>query len=902
MINGLSVAAERDQIDALEGDDTVTLGPNQTFISGPGDDNVIGAGGTTQYALWYAQSIPLIDLQQGFALDGFGGRDKLSGIGVVHMSGLGGTVIGSNNNETVYAFGGKKEIDMGPGVDTVIYYQQQSTSYEIVNTGLEFRLRNLSSGLIDILKNIEYIKFSDKTVNVAYDQSMLKAAFQYTAYSFTETGMAPGYVYAGSPSPPGLISWFVQAAFTQDLDGDGKFDIVAPMNKGYATGIDTRVPFIALTGASGRLKFDPIINAKMPVTAGARREESIHLISSGTDGVVTVAHDTGDGKLADLTILTDNLIGSPLLSYVPKLPSALPNRDYAVNAHSMAVGDINGDGFDDVLIGDWSSPNGMYALIQQSDGRFNISYQDSYRLIISNWSMTNPTPGQQNNLLIDLHLVDVNGDGYDDLIAGWGHGSTHSYVFLNNRGIFSIANKIALPDSIYGIDNQLHLRTFHFDFNNDGIMDLAILWSRFVPYYGGNYIQLLQNDGSGKFTDVTSTRIDKPAQDALGGRLQWTNYWQLLDINGDGAIDIVGQRTGASSAPVAYLNDGSGHFTVTEIPTSGLDVGQIIKWADFDRDGTVEMVGYRSVSDATETSTENQFNVYKLTGDALLPMRSNPVKSGSMLSDVLVGNNANEMLIGKQGNDNIDGDTGIDTAVFTGNRAGYVLSKSTNGINVADQTQGRDGTDRLQNIEVLRFADMSVDLTMGTQAASIPASSLKTLEELYVGFFNRVPEAAGLSYWIGQLKSGVSLPDVANQFYSAGVQFGVYSASMTNDQFITTVYANVLGRSGATAPPQSDINYWSNRLITGVDTKGTMVLTMLHDSHAYFTNDPVVGWVIDLLDNKATVANYFAVQQGLSYNVQQDNITKGIEIAARITATDTSSAIALIGVNEFSNG
>lgn len=490
-INGPLVAADRDQIDALEGNDTVTLGPNQTYVSGPGDDIVIGTNKTSQYALWFAKNIPYVDLQQGYALDGFGGRDQLSGIGTVHLSGLGGTVIGSSNNETVFAFGGQKNIDMGAGIDTVIYYQQQSTSYDIVSIGTEYKLRNLASGLTDVLNNVEYIKFDDTTINVAYKQAKLKAAFQYTAYSFTETGMAPGYVYAGVSSPPGLISWGVGGTFTLDLDGDGKLDIVAPMSKGYATGLDTRTPFIALTGASGTLKFDPSINASMPVTAGARREDSIHLLASGTDGVVTIAHDTGDGKLADLTLLTNKLAGPPLSSYMPKLPAALPNRDYAVNAHSMTVGDVNGDGFDDILVGDWSSTNGMYALLQQADGKFNISYQNAYKSIISNWPLVNPAAGQKQNLLIDLHLVDVNGDGYDDLIAGWGHGSTHSYVFLNNRGIFSVDSKIALPDSIYGIDNQLHLKTFHFDFNNDGAMDLAILWSRYEPYYGGNYIQLL---------------------------------------------------------------------------------------------------------------------------------------------------------------------------------------------------------------------------------------------------------------------------------------------------------------------------------------------------------------------------------------------------------------------------
>lgn len=339
------------------------------------------------------------------------------------------------------------------------------------------------------------------------------------------------------------------------------------MSRGYATGLDTRVPFIALTGVSGTLKFDTVINSQMPLTAGARRQDKIKLKGSDHVSVITVAHDTGDGNLADLGIVTSNLAKVPLLSLMPKLPGARVGRDHAVNAHSMAVGDLNGDGVDDVLVGDWSSPNGIYALLQQPDGKFVISYQDAFKTILSNWPMLNPSAGAGRNLLLDLHLVDVNGDGCDDLIAGWGHGSTRSFVFVNDKGNFSTDNKIALPESIYGVDNQLHLHTFHFDFNLDGSMDLAILWSRYEPFYGGNYIQLLQNDGKGNFVDVTKSRIDKPIQDAFGSLLQWTDFWQLLDINGDGAVDIVGHRTGSRSTPVAYINDGTGKFSVTDIPT-----------------------------------------------------------------------------------------------------------------------------------------------------------------------------------------------------------------------------------------------------------------------------------------------------------------------------------------------
>ena len=51
------------------------------------------------------------------------------------------------------------------------------------------------------------------------------------------------------------------------------------------------------------------------------------------------------------------------------------------------------------------------------------------------------------------------------------------------------------------------------------------------------------------------------------------------------------------------------------------------------------------------------------------------------------------------------------------------------------------GTGTTTTIEVLRFSDRSVDLTMAARIAVVSAADLKMLEELYGGFFNRVPEA-----------------------------------------------------------------------------------------------------------------------------------------------------------------
>jgi hypothetical protein len=275
---------------------------------------------------------------------------------------------------------------------------------------------------------------------------------------------------------------------------------------------------------------------------------------------------------------------------------------------------------------------------------------------------------------------------------------------------------------------------------------------------------------------------------------------------------------------------------------------------------------------------------------------------GGSLPDLLRGGAGNDTLRGGDGPDTLFGGEGTDTVQFAGTRAQYDLARAGVGVTSQDTVPFRDGFDTASEVEALRFSDMNVDLTIGARSTLIPAASLKTLQELYVGFFNRIPEAQGLGYWIDAMAAGATLADVANQFYGAGLQFGVFSDTMTDAQFVSAAYANVLARpaGGATAPSQADIDFWVARLVSGAYTEGTMVLAMINDVHTWFENDATWGFVAALLNNKAAVSNYYAVEQGLSRNVQAENVTYGAEIAALITPVGINDAIQFIGVDPFS--
>ena len=278
---------------------------------------------------------------------------------------------------------------------------------------------------------------------------------------------------------------------------------------------------------------------------------------------------------------------------------------------------------------------------------------------------------------------------------------------------------------------------------------------------------------------------------------------------------------------------------------------------------------------------------------------------GSSYADIIGGNlfhntiNAgagDDDIYAGPGNDTIDGGAGIDSAVYVGNVSNYTVTKGASSYTVTDKARA-DGTDTLTNIERLQYGDKTINLTVQSQAAAAPRADVVRLSELYVAFFNRLPDADGLSYWIGQKVGGQSIDQIAETFYNAGVQYSSltgFSASMSNTAFIDVIYKNVLGRAeGADA---GGLAYWNAKLVDGSATRGSLVSTILDSAHTFKGNKDY-GYVADLLDNKIAVAQTFAIDWGLNYNTANDSITNGMAIAAAITPTSTAAAISLIGVD-----
>lgn len=91
---------------------------------------------------------------------------------------------------------------------------------------------------------------------------------------------------------------------------------------------------------------------------------------------------------------------------------------------------------------------------------------------------------------------------------------------------------------------------------------------------------------------------------------------------------------------------------------------------------------------------------------------------------------------------------------------------------------------------------------------------------LYQAFFLRQPLEPGLNYWLGRYRGGATLSSMASQF-AEGEEFRNRYGSLDNDGFVRLVYRNVLCRT----PQAAGLSYWTGQLDSGKLTRWDMVLS-----------------------------------------------------------------------------
>lgn len=238
---------------------------------------------------------------------------------------------------------------------------------------------------------------------------------------------------------------------------------------------------------------------------------------------------------------------------------------------AMAVGDVNGDGHEDVFIG---GAKGEAGTLYLHSGKGNL------------------TKTSQNVLFEDKDLEDVaatffdaDNDGDLDLVIGSGGNDINldrSYykprLYINNgKGKYSKAEK-DLPSVFKNISTiAAH------DYDADGDVDLFVGSRSVVGVYGVNpEHMLLQNNGKGEFTNVT----EKLGYDLKNAGMVTASLW--VDIDGNNKKDLI--TVSDWGTPQIYKNSGRRISKINSSLDSLSGWWNTVEAADLDGDGDMDLV------------------------------------------------------------------------------------------------------------------------------------------------------------------------------------------------------------------------------------------------------------------------------------------------------------------------
>ncbi len=312
-----------------------------------------------------------------------------------------------------------------------------------------------------------------------------------------------------------------------DIDGDGDVDLVMGVLGGA---------FNANTTTADNLYF---IEQIAPGEFAVRTRRFINTVDVGAESIAAIGDLDGDG---DPDLLLSNQIepfdNQTSGMYFFEMRGDASNRYWQLSDtlhlaqayhYAPALGDLDGDGDLDMLLGTWRNKLSWYRNVT-SGGRLQFEEVPGVAAQLSRGS--NATPA----------LVDIDADGDLDLFVGETSGTIN---FFRNDGTRVEPVFVEVSDEFGSIDVGRRSFPVFEDLDADGDFDLLVGTD-------SGELKVFRNDGTGAaavFVEVDRSSVDHLMRAVIQLKLPAFSTPVFIDLDGDGDRDVV---SGGRGGGVVY--------------------------------------------------------------------------------------------------------------------------------------------------------------------------------------------------------------------------------------------------------------------------------------------------------------------------------------------------------------
>jgi len=174
------------------------------------------------------------------------------------------------------------------------------------------------------------------------------------------------------------------------------------------------------------------------------------------------------------------------------------------------------------------------------------------------------------------------------------------------------------------------------------------------------------------------------------------------------------------------------------------------------------------------------------------------------------------------------------------------------------------------------------------------ATNTDLVQQLYVAYYNRPADVAGLNYWVAALDGGATIDQVSKSFNTAP-EYTALFAGKNADAIVDTVYMNLFGRHAETA----GLNYWGPKVASGAITTAGLVSEFLKGA---VNADGTPNADGTAFANKVTVAEAFTTEiatpgneaERLAYSNADANTLAAIKAFLAGVTTDPATLTAAL--------